>query len=117
LTSLPMASPFPVDGTLGAAFVGFSFSCVAFGVITNQTYTYFQRYPADKIAYKLIVCSYLYLNQLIDQILIEHAVYFYTITCVSATSIFAFGTYARIQKLQPTSCITYRARSMVTYRT
>jgi hypothetical protein len=31
-------------------------SCVVFGVNTNQVFTYFQRYPGDKIAYKSIVC-------------------------------------------------------------
>ncbi|KAF8194063.1 hypothetical protein K438DRAFT_1969353 [Mycena galopus ATCC 62051] len=52
-----MASLFPVDATLGAAFVGFAFSCAVFGVITSQIFSYFQRYPGDKILYKFMVRS------------------------------------------------------------
>ncbi|KAJ7434333.1 hypothetical protein B0H11DRAFT_734826 [Mycena galericulata] len=73
-----MSSLFSVDDTLGAALVGFAFSCVVFGVNTNQILTYFQRYPEDKIAYKLLV-SLIWALELLDQIFIGHAVYFYTI--------------------------------------
>ncbi|KAJ6522997.1 hypothetical protein B0H19DRAFT_1277083 [Mycena capillaripes] len=74
-----MPSILTVDATLGAAFIGFAFSCVVFGVITNQVYTYFQRYPEDEIMYKSIVVL-IWTLELIDQIFIGHAVYFYTIT-------------------------------------
>ncbi|KAJ7023498.1 hypothetical protein C8F04DRAFT_1193369 [Mycena alexandri] len=74
-----MASLIPVDETLGAAFIGFGVSCVVFGVNTNQVFTYFQRYPGDKAAYKFIVLL-IWTLELIDQIFIGHAIYFYTIT-------------------------------------
>jgi len=74
-----MASLIPVDETLGAAFIGFGVSCVVFGVNTNQVFTYFRRYPGDKAAYKFIVLL-IWTLELIDQIFIGHAIYFYTIT-------------------------------------
>ncbi|KAJ6528098.1 hypothetical protein B0H19DRAFT_538383 [Mycena capillaripes] len=74
-----MATLFPVDDTLGAALIGFAFSCVVFGVNTNQVFTYFQRYPSDKLAYKLIVIL-IWTLECVDQAFIGHAVYFYTIT-------------------------------------
>ena len=50
-----MSSLIAVDDTLGAALIGFAFSCVVFGVNTNQVFTYFQRYPGDRLAYKFLV--------------------------------------------------------------
>ncbi|KAJ6626841.1 hypothetical protein B0H10DRAFT_1996818 [Mycena sp. CBHHK59/15] len=92
-------SLFSVDDTLGAAFIGFAFSCVVFGVNTNQVVTYFHRYPEDKLPYKFLVACIWYashdLNDLVsaltsfapsralevvDQVFIGHSIYFYTIT-------------------------------------
>ncbi|KAK7058178.1 hypothetical protein R3P38DRAFT_2681271 [Favolaschia claudopus] len=83
-SSPPESSPLaaligPVDDTLGAALIGFAFSCVVFGVNTNQCFTYFQRYPGDRLAYKIIVVL-IWVLELVDQAFIGHAVYFYTIT-------------------------------------
>ncbi|KAJ7876721.1 hypothetical protein B0H14DRAFT_2713795 [Mycena olivaceomarginata] len=74
-----MATLFPVDDTLGAALIGFAFSCVVFGVNTNQCVTYYQRYPEDRIAYKVIVLL-IWILELVDQAFIGHGIYFYTIT-------------------------------------
>ncbi|KAJ7160458.1 hypothetical protein C8R46DRAFT_1108173 [Mycena filopes] len=84
-----MASLFDVDDTLGAAFIGFAFSCVVFGVNTNQVVTYFQRYPEDKWAYKLIVLL-IWILELVDQAFIGHAVYFYTITNYTQPAVLIF---------------------------
>lgn len=46
---------FSFDSTLGAASIGFSVSCVVFGVLSTQVFTYFQRYPSDRPAYKILV--------------------------------------------------------------
>ncbi|KAF7303893.1 hypothetical protein MIND_00619400 [Mycena indigotica] len=68
-----------VDETLGAAFIGFAFSCAAMGVCTNQAVTYFTRFPEDKPRYKLLVVA-VWILCAVDQSFIGHAVYFYTIT-------------------------------------
>lgn len=70
---------FTADSTLGAASIGFSVSCVVFGVLTTQVYTYFRRYPSDRVAYKLLVVV-LWFFELVDQVFIGHFVYYYTIT-------------------------------------
>ncbi|KAF8158032.1 hypothetical protein B0H34DRAFT_707244 [Crassisporium funariophilum] len=67
------------DDTLGAASIGFSVSCVVFGVFTTQVFVYFQRYPLDRPAYKFLV-AFLWIIELLDQIFIGYAVYYYTIT-------------------------------------
>lgn len=46
-----------VDNTLGAALIGFSLSMFAFGILSAQVYTYFQRYPLDKAPYKFLVAA------------------------------------------------------------
>ncbi|KAF9465362.1 hypothetical protein BDZ94DRAFT_394202 [Collybia nuda] len=67
------------DSTLGAASIGFSVSCVVFGVLSTQAFTYFQKYPSDRPAYKVLVAT-LWSLELLDQIFIGYSVYFYTIT-------------------------------------
>ncbi|KAF8886200.1 hypothetical protein BD779DRAFT_1786648, partial [Infundibulicybe gibba] len=76
------------DDTLGAIFIGFSLSCVAFGVLTSQTFTYFKRYPSDRPAYKLLVSS-IWLLELLHQVFIGHALYYYTITNFLTPSVLA----------------------------
>jgi hypothetical protein len=75
----PIPIPYDVDNTLGAVLIGFAFSCVVFGVNTNQCFAYYQRYPGDRIVYKLIV-ALIWILECVDQAFIGHAVYFYTIT-------------------------------------
>lgn len=41
--------------TLGPLSIGFSISCVVFGIFTTQVYIYFNRYPLDKPVYKYLV--------------------------------------------------------------
>ncbi|KAJ7615921.1 hypothetical protein FB45DRAFT_934939 [Roridomyces roridus] len=67
-----------ISNTLGAIFISFAFSSVVFGVNTTQVITYLQRYPEDRLVYKFLVATVWVLNCL-DQALIGHSVYFYTI--------------------------------------
>jgi hypothetical protein len=67
-----------VDNTLGAAFVGFSISCVVYGLMTAQVYTYFRRYPNDRYCYKFLAAG-LWILETLDQCLIGHVVYYYSI--------------------------------------
>ncbi|KAF5377942.1 hypothetical protein D9615_006750 [Tricholomella constricta] len=68
-----------LHSTLGAASVGLSVSCIVFGILTTQVFLYFRRYPADRPFYKIIVGAILCL-EIIDQILVIHCVYHYTVT-------------------------------------
>ncbi|KIY61741.1 hypothetical protein CYLTODRAFT_427363 [Cylindrobasidium torrendii FP15055 ss-10] len=73
-----MASATPnllaVDDTLGAALIGFSLSCVGFGIHSLQTFSYFQRYPGDKWFYKSLVAA-LWILDLIHSIFVGHTIY------------------------------------------
>ncbi|KAF9046170.1 hypothetical protein BJ165DRAFT_1527303 [Panaeolus papilionaceus] len=71
--------PLSIPDTLGAASIGFSASCVVFGVLTMQAFTYYQRYPEDKWPYKVLV-AVLWALELLDQIFIGYSVYYYTVT-------------------------------------
>jgi len=44
-----------IPNTLGAASIGYSVSCAVFGVMCVQLLTYYQRFPSDKLGYKLLV--------------------------------------------------------------
>ncbi|KAJ7085532.1 hypothetical protein C8R44DRAFT_893821 [Mycena epipterygia] len=72
---------FTFDNTLGAIVVGFAASCVVFGVLLTQVWTYFGRYNSDAQTYKFLVLFILILEA-VDQAFIGHFVYFYTVTNV-----------------------------------
>ncbi|OSX59764.1 hypothetical protein POSPLADRAFT_1059065 [Postia placenta MAD-698-R-SB12] len=65
--------------TFGAPFVGFGFSCLLLGTLSTQMYTYFRRYPQDRPFYKGLVAA-LWALEVIDQVFIGYAVYFYVVT-------------------------------------
>ncbi|KAJ7596671.1 hypothetical protein C8J56DRAFT_918034 [Mycena floridula] len=87
---LKVTSLFNVDSTLGAALVGFGFSCAVFGILCGQVWTYFQKYPMDKDIYKALV-ALLWLAETVDQAFIGHAVYFYTVTNFSQPLVLLTG--------------------------
>jgi len=78
--------PITIDNTFGALLVGFAASCCLFGIVIAQVSSYFSRYPADKLTYKLLVAMIL-VCELADQVLIGHIAYFYII--VNFTNVFA----------------------------
>ncbi|KAJ6536208.1 hypothetical protein B0H19DRAFT_1317831 [Mycena capillaripes] len=80
---------FTLDNTLGAAVVGFAVSCVVFGILLTQAWTYFSRYNSDAALYKILVVLILLLEAT-DQSFIGHFVYFYTMA--SAGNPFALVT-------------------------
>ena len=47
------------DSTLGAMLIGFCLSCMVFGVLTQQTITYYQRYFHDKWLYKILASAWI----------------------------------------------------------
>ncbi|KAJ7699609.1 hypothetical protein B0H17DRAFT_1196228 [Mycena rosella] len=79
MADTPPARLFTFDNTLGASVIGFAASCVVFGVLMTQVWTYFRRYNSDSVLYKLLVVLILLL-QTVDQAFIGHFVYFYTVT-------------------------------------
>ncbi|KAJ7070225.1 hypothetical protein B0H15DRAFT_918122 [Mycena belliarum] len=70
---------FTSDNTLGALVVGFAASCVVFGVLLTQAWTYFGKYNFDGVSYKSLVVIIILLEA-VDQAFIGHFVYFYTVT-------------------------------------
>ncbi|KAH9942885.1 hypothetical protein B0H21DRAFT_506286 [Amylocystis lapponica] len=68
-----------LNGTMGAAFVGFGVSSVCFGVLSLQCYIYFRRYPMDRTFYKFLVAA-LWLLETGDEALVAHALYHYVVT-------------------------------------
>ncbi|KAI0335801.1 hypothetical protein GY45DRAFT_703731 [Cubamyces sp. BRFM 1775] len=76
---MELATTFNKDNTFGAAFAGFAASSICLGVLSTQAYTYFKRYPLDKLFYKYLVVG-LWLIEVADQVLIAHAVYTYLVS-------------------------------------
>jgi len=79
-----------VDATFGAAFIGCAASCLLLGIQTQQMYTYCQRYPGDRMFYKVSV-AVVWMLEVLDQSLICHAVYYYTITNSSSPLVLLIG--------------------------
>ncbi|KAJ7908611.1 hypothetical protein B0H13DRAFT_2331261 [Mycena leptocephala] len=90
-SQLPPHSPFTLDNTLGAAVIGFAASCVVFGILLTQVWTYFGRYGSDSAVYRILVVVILVLETT-DQAFIGYFVYFYTITSAGNPLAIATGT-------------------------
>lgn len=50
-----VAAVYDVRDTLGALLIGVLIACCLFGIITVQTFTYYTRFPNDKLHLKAIV--------------------------------------------------------------
>ena len=44
--------------TVGALTIGFALTCAVFGILTQQTVTYYQRYFQDRLVYKSLVSTF-----------------------------------------------------------
>ena len=53
--SSTLTSEASMDDTLGAAFIGYSFCCAIFGILTAQVSNYYQQYAVDPLALKIVV--------------------------------------------------------------
>ncbi|ESK92512.1 hypothetical protein Moror_4460 [Moniliophthora roreri MCA 2997] len=73
-----MSSP-TIDNTLGATLLGFALASVLSGILIHQMFVYFMTYQEDKRFYKLVV-TVIFVLEFINQILIGHFCYHYTIT-------------------------------------
>ncbi|KAI3609649.1 hypothetical protein WG66_001290, partial [Moniliophthora roreri] len=78
LSRCPMSSP-NVEDTLGAALIGLGVSCIVFGILSTEVFTYYSRYPRDPNGYKLLV-AFVWLLELVDQGCIGHFIYYYMIS-------------------------------------
>ncbi|KAJ7766412.1 hypothetical protein DFH07DRAFT_809833 [Mycena maculata] len=79
------------DDTLGAALIGFAVSCVVFGILLTQIWTYFARYNSDTRTYKILVIVVLLL-EITDQSFIGHFVYHYTVSSMGNPLALLTGT-------------------------
>ncbi|KAJ6536297.1 hypothetical protein B0H19DRAFT_1271084 [Mycena capillaripes] len=76
---------------LGAAVVGFRVSCVVFGILLTQVWTYFSRYNSNTTLDKILVVVILLLEAT-DRSFIGHFVYFYTMAHADNPFAHATGT-------------------------
>jgi len=68
----------PVHSTLGSIFIGFAVSCVVYGVVLTQVFSYFRAYPGDHPRLKLTSLLILALATA-DQAFVAHMLYHYSI--------------------------------------
>ncbi|KAJ7577775.1 hypothetical protein C8J56DRAFT_1060941 [Mycena floridula] len=67
-----------VDNTMGAVLVGSWVTCIVYGILLTQIYSYFQKYPEDRSVYKFLVIL-LVILETADQACISHIIYHYSI--------------------------------------
>ncbi|KAI0042424.1 hypothetical protein FA95DRAFT_1610223 [Auriscalpium vulgare] len=68
-----------IANTLGPIVLGFGASSIVFGLLCIQVWQYFQRYPKDRLGYKILV-SWLWIAEAAHQALIGHCLWYYTVT-------------------------------------
>ncbi|KAJ3804946.1 hypothetical protein F5876DRAFT_70213 [Lentinula aff. lateritia] len=69
-----------LNNTLGAGFIGYSISCVIFGIFTTQTISFYYQYRSDPLKLKILV-GVVWCIEFIHQTLVAHTVYHYLVLC------------------------------------
>ncbi|RDB15226.1 hypothetical protein Hypma_004721 [Hypsizygus marmoreus] len=83
-----------IDAFLGPLEVGYTIATFFFGLATVQTYMYYQDFYTDPLPLKILV-AVLWVVELMHQICLEHATYFYTVT--------SFGNFTVLLEKPPSS--------------
>ncbi|KAJ7843269.1 hypothetical protein B0H13DRAFT_1449633, partial [Mycena leptocephala] len=79
--------------TLGALYVGVLASTFLFGIATLQTYTYYIKYPKDRLIFKWLVGA-LWVVDTFHGVCIAHAAYHYAITNYLNPAAFLFSVWS-----------------------
>jgi len=105
------------DNTLGAAFIGFTLSCMVFGVLTTQVYTYFRLFPQDRVIHKFLVI-FVWVLEATDQAFIAFTLYYYTITNSSSPIVLFVETtsWTLVMQLALGACVGAIVKSTYTFR-
>jgi len=74
----PGAVPPTISNTIGAMVLGWGVSCLFFGMLCIQVWTYYQRYPNDSRSYKALVVS-LWVLEAVHQAFVGHVAWFYVV--------------------------------------
>ncbi|KAH7870119.1 hypothetical protein F5879DRAFT_923963 [Lentinula edodes] len=69
-----------LNNTLGAGLIGYSISCVIFGIFTTQTISFYHKYRSDPLKLKILV-GVVWCIEFIHQTLVAHTVYHYLVLC------------------------------------
>ncbi|RDB16839.1 hypothetical protein Hypma_002482 [Hypsizygus marmoreus] len=83
-----------ISAFLGPAEVGYTIATFLFGLATVQTYMYYQDFYTDPLPLKILV-AVIWVAELMHQICLEHATYFYTVT--------SFGNFVVLLEKPPLS--------------
>ncbi|KAJ3858732.1 hypothetical protein EV359DRAFT_68770 [Lentinula novae-zelandiae] len=75
-----------LNNTLGATFIGYSISCVIFGIFTTQTISFYHQYRSDPLKLKILV-GVVWCIEFIHQTVVTHAVYHYLVLCFGSATI------------------------------
>ncbi|KAF7359922.1 hypothetical protein MVEN_00718100 [Mycena venus] len=75
-----MPAPIPLDNTLGALYIGVAASSVVFGINCMQSFLYFAEHSKCDGRFVKAFVTVLWILELLTVILINHGVYFYSIT-------------------------------------
>jgi len=70
--------PPTIGNTIGALVIGWGISCLVFGMLCLQVWTYYQRYPNDGKMYKILVIT-LWVLEAVHQAFVGHVAWFYVV--------------------------------------
>ncbi|KAJ6501017.1 hypothetical protein C8R47DRAFT_1211292 [Mycena vitilis] len=75
-----MPSPIPLDNTLGSLYIGVVLASVVFGINSMQSFLYFAEHSKRDGWFVKLFVSVLWVLELLTVVLINHGVYFYSIS-------------------------------------
>ncbi|KAF7356484.1 hypothetical protein MVEN_00981500 [Mycena venus] len=112
-----MPSPIPLDNTLGALYIGVAASSVVFGINCMQSFLYFAEHSKrDGRFFKAFVLV-LWILELLTVVLINHGVYFYSISNFGDLNVLAEPTiWSIVVEIGLSTFVAFMVQSFFAYR-
>jgi hypothetical protein len=112
-----MPSPIPLDNTLGALYIGVAASSVVFGINCMQSFLYFAEHSKRDGRFVKAFVTVLWVLELLTVVLINHGVYFYSITNFGDLNVLGEPTiWSIVVEIGLSTFVAFMVQSFFAYR-
>ncbi|KAJ7505783.1 hypothetical protein B0H11DRAFT_1976161 [Mycena galericulata] len=112
-----MPSPIPLDNTLGCLYIGVVLASVVFGINCMQSFLYFAEHSQRDGRFVKLYVAVLWIFELLTVILINHGVYYYTISNFGDLNVLAEPTvWSIVVEIGLSTFVAFMVQSFFAYR-
>ncbi|KAJ7637543.1 hypothetical protein DFH06DRAFT_1478555 [Mycena polygramma] len=112
-----MPSPIPLDNTLGSLYIGVVLASVVFGINSMQSFLYFAEHSKRDGWFVKLFVSVLWILELLTVVLINHGVYYYSISNFGDLNVLAEPTiWSIVVEIGLSTFVAFMVQSFFAYR-